>query len=76
MDYAIANRLGRVEAGAQGAHKLLRGYAPVLTRSAHFIANPAFREAVARYLLRERAAVAQETEELRTYLPFREESRG
>lgn len=74
IDYAIANKLERVEAGAQGAHKLLRGYSPETTRSAHFIANPAFRDAVARYLLRERAAVAQETESLRSYLPFREES--
>ena len=73
IDYAIANRLERVEAGAQGAHKLLRGYSPTLTRSAHFIADPAFRDAVARYLLRERAAVAQESEDLRSYLPFREE---
>jgi len=73
IDYAIAHGFDRVEAGAQGAHKLLRGYSPELTRSAHFIANPAFRDAVARYLLRERAAVAQETEELRSYLPFREE---
>jgi hypothetical protein len=73
IDYAIANRLERVEAGAQGAHKLLRGYSPTLTRSAHFIANPAFREAVANYLLHERAAVAQESDDLRSYLPFREE---
>jgi uncharacterized protein len=73
IDYAIANGLERVEAGAQGAHKLLRGYSPALTRSAHFIANPAFRDAVARYLLHERAAVAQESENLRSYLPFREE---
>jgi len=74
IDFAIANRLERVEAGAQGVHKLLRGYSPVPTHSAHFIANPAFRDAVARYLLRERAAVAQESESLRSYLPFREES--
>ncbi|HEX3432391.1 MAG TPA: GNAT family N-acetyltransferase [Rhizomicrobium sp.] len=73
IDYAIANGLDRVEAGAQGAHKLLRGYSPTLTRSAHFIANPAFREAVANYLLRERDAVAQESEDLKTYLPFRQE---
>ena len=73
IDYAIANGLERVEAGAQGAHKLLRGYFPQLTYSAHFIANPAFHDAVARYLLRERAAVAQETEDLRSFLPFREE---
>jgi len=73
IDYAIAHRLECVEAGAQGAHKLLRGYSPTLTRSAHFIADPAFREAVGRYLLRERAAVAQESEDFRSYLPFREE---
>jgi predicted N-acyltransferase len=76
IDYAIASGLDRVEAGAQGAHKLLRGYAPVPTRSAHFIANPAFRDAIARYLLRESTAVAQDVDELRTYLPFREEGRG
>lgn len=76
IDYAISNRLERVEAGAQGAHKLLRGYSPVPTRSAHFIANPAFRDAVAKYLLQERAAVAQETEDLRSYLPFREEGQS
>ena len=74
IDFAIANRLERVEAGAQGVHKLLRGYAPATTHSAHFIPNPSFRDAVARYLLRERAAVAQESENLRFYLPFREES--
>jgi predicted N-acyltransferase len=72
IDYAIAHRLARVEAGAQGAHKLLRGYTPTLTRSAHYIANPSFREAIAKYLLRERAAVAQEEDNLRSYLPFRE----
>lgn len=72
IDYAIANGVERVEAGAQGAHKLLRGYVPMLTRSAHFIANPTFRDALAQYLLRERAAVAQETSELKDYLPFRE----
>jgi predicted N-acyltransferase len=44
----------------------------MLTRSAHFIANPTFRDALAQYLLRERAAVAQETSELKDYLPFRE----
>ena len=73
IDYAIANRLERVEAGAQGAHKLLRGYVPTLTRSAHFIANQVLREAVARYLLHEREAVAHETDNLKSYLPFREE---
>ena len=73
IEYAIANRLERVEAGAQGAHKLLRGYAPTLTRSAHFIANHTLREAVARYLLHEREAVTHETDNLKSYLPFREE---
>jgi len=76
IDYAIAHRLERVEAGAQGPHKLLRGYSPTVTRSAHFIANPALREAVANYLLRERAAVAQESDEMKAYLPFRQEDQS
>ena len=57
IDYAIAHKLARVEAGAQGEHKLARGYLPKTTYSAHFIANPALRRAVAEYLARERAYV-------------------
>ncbi len=71
IDFAIAHGLGRVEAGAQGAHKLARGYAPTPTYSLHWIANPSFREAVAQYLTAERAAVAEEIEALAQHTPFK-----
>jgi predicted N-acyltransferase len=71
IDYAIAHGLQRVEAGAQGEHKLARGYRPVLTHSGHAIADPSFRRAVASYLERERAAVDMGTEELAGGTPFR-----
>lgn len=71
IDYAIAHRLTRVEAGAQGAHKLARGYLPVPTYSAHSIADPALRRAVAAYLKRERAAVAHEIALLGEESPYR-----
>ncbi|MBS7541444.1 GNAT family N-acetyltransferase, partial [Ancylobacter lacus] len=58
IEYAIAHRLRVVEAGAQGEHKLARGYLPVTTRSAHWIADPGLRQAVADYLQRERVYVA------------------
>ena len=58
IDFAIAHKLARVEAGAQGAHKLARGYLPVPTYSAHWIRDPGLRRAVADYLRRERAAVS------------------
>lgn len=71
IDFAIARRLGTVEAGAQGEHKLARGYLPVTTRSAHYIVDPDFRAAVATYLKRERAYVAETGEELSELGPFR-----
>ncbi|MEA3039550.1 MAG: uncharacterized protein QOE79_2063 [Sphingomonadales bacterium] len=71
IEAAIARGLRRVEAGAQGAHKLARGYAPVPTWSAHFIPNPSFRRAVARFLEREREAVAREIDALAEMAPFR-----
>jgi predicted N-acyltransferase len=73
IDYAIAHKLRRVEAGAQGEHKLARGYMPATTYSAHFIANPALRRAIAEYLVRERAYVKAASEELATYAPFRKD---
>ena len=73
IDYAIAHKLGRVEAGAQGEHKLARGYLPHTTYSAHFIANPALRRAVAEYLARERAYVQAAGEELAAAAPFRKD---
>src|SRR3981189_3516157 len=57
IEYAITRKLARVEAGAQGEHKLARGYLPVTTYSAHYIADPALRRAIADYLVRERAFV-------------------
>jgi len=71
IDYAIANGLNRVEAGAQGDHKLARGYMPVTTHSLHWVADPGFRQAVEQYLENERAAVDHETEVIAGFGPFR-----
>ncbi|MBX3595586.1 GNAT family N-acetyltransferase [Sphingomonas sp.] len=71
IEAAIARGLARVEAGAQGEHKLARGYVPVTTWSAHYLPDPNFRRAVADYLAQERAAVAQEQEYLGELTPFR-----
>lgn len=71
IDYAIGNGLGRVEAGAQGEHKLARGYMPVTTYSAHHIADPALRRAIADFLKREQIEVARANEQLAEYAPFR-----
>ena len=71
IDHAIAHGLGRVEAGAQGEHKLARGYLPRQTHSLHWIADPGFSEAVAQFLEAERAAVSEEIEILTEYGPFR-----
>lgn len=73
IDAAIARGLARVEAGAQGEHKLARGYAPVTTWSAHYIPNPGFRRAVADFLRREREAVEREQEWLGEMMPFKRE---
>ena len=71
IDAAIARGLSRVEAGAQGGHKLARGYEPVQTWSAHWIADPGFRAAVADFLERERAGVAADQLYLAERAPFR-----
>jgi uncharacterized protein len=71
IDAAIALRLSRAEAGAQGQHKLARGYRPVPTFSAHYIADPNFRRAVADYLEAERNAVVREMAALEGMGPFR-----
>ncbi len=71
IDIAIERGLARVEAGAQGGHKLARGYGPVATWSAHFIADPGFRRAVADYLETERRAEEAEMDWLEGHLPFR-----
>jgi predicted N-acyltransferase len=74
IDFAIARGLKRVEAGAQGEHKLLRGYMPVPTYSAHHIVHPGLSRAVSEYLVREREAVAEQIESLAEYGPFRKSS--
>ena len=71
IDIAIARGLERVEAGAQGGHKLARGYEPVQTWSAHWIADPGFRSAVADFLERERAGIADDQLYLGSRTPFR-----
>lgn len=71
IDWALANGRTVVQAGAQGEHKLARGYEPVITHSAHFIPNAGFRRAVAGFLSAEREAVAAELVALREELPFR-----
>ena len=71
IDAALERGLKTVEAGAQGGHKLARGYMPELTWSAHYISDPGFRTAVGDFLDREREAVAQDKEFLAEMLPFR-----
>ncbi|HRJ68141.1 MAG TPA: GNAT family N-acetyltransferase [Beijerinckiaceae bacterium] len=71
IDYAIRRGLARVEAGAQGEHKLARGYVPTTIQSAHGIVHPGFRRAVAEYLAREREHVSEDTRELAALAPFR-----
>jgi uncharacterized protein len=71
IEFAIDHGLKRVEAGAQGPHKLQRGYLPVPTYSAHYIPDPNFRRAVAQFLAREREMVEQKIEHLAEYSPFR-----
>ncbi|MGZ0187436.1 MAG: GNAT family N-acetyltransferase [Alphaproteobacteria bacterium] len=71
MDFAIERGLARVEAGAQGQHKIQRGYLPVETYSAHYIADVNFRRAVEDFLVREREAVGEEIAFLEDFSPFR-----
>ncbi len=72
IDFAIAHGLSRVEAGAQGEHKIARGYLPSPVYSAHWIADPALRDPVARYLDNERPAVEAEMEAMTADLsPYR-----
>jgi predicted N-acyltransferase len=73
MDFAIEHGLKRVEAGAQGEHKLARGYMPVETHSLHWVGDPGFADAIAQYLKAEREAVEQDIEVLTGYGPFRRE---
>ncbi len=71
IDWAIAHGLKKVEAGAQGQHKIQRGYLPSATYSAHWIPHQGFRRAVADFLRREREAVGEDMEVLMEYSPFK-----
>jgi predicted N-acyltransferase len=74
IDYAIRHRLARVEAGAQGEHKIQRGYLPTETWSAHWISDPRLRDAITDYLEHERAHIAAEKAALAELSPFRNEA--
>jgi predicted N-acyltransferase len=74
VEWAIEHGLSSVQAGAQGEHKVTRGYEPVITKSAHFIPSRSFRDAVADFLESERSAIATEAEWLRRDLPYRSAS--
>jgi len=74
IEFAITHKLPRVEAGAQGEHKIARGYMPATTYSAHYIADPALRRAIADYLARERAYVAAAGAELAATGPYRHDA--
>ena len=73
IEFAISHGLKRVEAGAQGPHKIQRGYLPVPTYSAHWIPDPGFRRAVAQFLARERQMIERKIEGLAEFSPFRRE---
>ena len=72
IEFAIGRGLARVEAGAQGPHKLQRGYEPVPTYSAHWIRDRGFRDAVERFLVQERREMLSEMGQLRALLPYRQ----
>ncbi|WP_375592336.1 peptidogalycan biosysnthesis protein [Chitiniphilus eburneus] len=76
IEHALATGLSVVEGGAQGEHKLARGFSPVMTHSAHWLAHPAFADAVDRFLDRERRLVNAYRDELEAHLPFRLEQNG
>jgi len=71
IEWAIDHRLATVQAGAQGEHKLARGYEPVITRSAHFLPNPGFQSAVSDFVEREREAMAMECKWAQDALPYK-----
>lgn len=73
LDYAIGHGLQRFDAGAQGEHKLIRGFEPVITRSWHRLGHPGLRDAVAEFLQQERAGILAYAEEARAALPYRKE---
>ncbi len=74
IEFCLGEGLMHFDAGAQGEHKRTRGFSPVLTRSAHWLADPRLHEAVARFLQRESTAIEQYREELIKHAPFRHEA--
>ncbi|MGE8361347.1 GNAT family N-acetyltransferase [Pseudomonas sp.] len=72
MEYAIAQGVQRFDAGAQGEHKLIRGFEPVITRSWHYLCHPGLRDAVAAFLEEERVGIQAYAEEAVTLLPYRQ----
>src|SRR6185312_12026079 len=76
IEYAIAQKLIRFEPGAQGEHKLARGFLPVRTHSRHWLADRNFRAAVAAALMRESPAIDDYAEELRQHSPYAQRSGG
>ena len=76
IEYCIANGIKRFDPGAQGEHKILRGFEPVKTVSLHWIANEGFREAVDRFLGQEKLGMAQYTEDATAMLPFKKRADG
>jgi hypothetical protein len=71
LEWGIANGITRFEGGAQGEHKLARGFLPIETHSAHWIAHPDFSDAVNRFLQRERVGVSHALTELEASSPFK-----
>ncbi|MFT9215149.1 MAG: GNAT family N-acetyltransferase, partial [Acetobacter malorum] len=76
IDFAIAHGLKRVEAGAQGEHKIQRGYVPSLTHSAHWLENSSLRSAVSAFLAEERPAIRAEAEALSAFSPYKKDESG
>jgi len=74
IEWVIEHRFATIQAGAQGEHKLARGYEPVVTHSVHFLPDPGFRRAVSEFLEQEREAVRLELEWARRALPYRSDS--
>jgi predicted N-acyltransferase len=72
IEYCIAHNIKTFEGGAQGEHKLARGFLPVTTRSAHWLAHPQFADAVANYLKQETEAVSEYVDQLNARSPFKE----
>ena len=76
IDFAINRKLATVEAGAQGLHKVQRGYLPVYTYSAHWLADSRFSEAVSRFLSQEQAAVEQDARSIDKISPYRRDNKA